>query len=169
MRTFLLVGLCTVCIIAARSARAATIQPQAIDRLTRCAGVVVEGRVTAVHGDWNSAHTQIYTTVTLDVTDTYKGDLPSGPMQFRYLGGTVGDMTMELVGEPSFAPEEHVFLFLHPQYNEVILPVVGFNEGKFRVDVDARGVEHLVGVSGSIAKPEAVHSVRSVPGSRAEQ
>jgi hypothetical protein len=155
---------CLGVVLSCASAAFAASGPRlSVDRLTRSAGVIVEGRVTEVQSEWTTDQSQIFTTVTLEVSETYKGDVPGGELRFRYLGGTVGDITMSLVGQPSFDRGERVLVFLHPNYGVVDLPVIGFSQGKFRVAADASGVEILEGDGVTLRKDELLRTVRAIP------
>jgi len=103
------------------------------DTLIRRAAVIVEGYVVGVTGVWDATHTQIHTDVRLSVRAAHKGDLPSGSLTIRQLGGTVGDITLAIGGETTFAVGENVFLFLAPGFEQGDFPLVGGEQGKFVV------------------------------------
>jgi hypothetical protein len=107
-----------------------------LNDLARSAGVIVEGHVRSVQSAWNDAHTQIYTTVTLQVASYYKGGDGGSQLAIRMLGGTVGDVTLAVLEQPRFTPEEDVVVFLSPQYAQGVFPVVAGDEGKFTETLD---------------------------------
>src|SRR5262249_33343562 len=84
----------------------------ALNDLARSAGVIVEGRVRSVQSAWNDAHTQIFTTIKLQVASYYKGGDGGSELAIRMLGGTVGDVTLAVLEQPKFTPDENVVLFL---------------------------------------------------------
>jgi len=134
-----------------------------LDQLTRRASVVVEGQVTAVNSAWNAAATQIHTTVTLRVGSYYKGDLRRNVLQIRMLGGTVGNMTMAVLGQPTFALNEQVTLFLKPNFEERDVPFVGASEGKFRVARDpVTGQDFLANGHLRVSKVNAVETIERI-------
>jgi hypothetical protein len=79
------------------------------------------------------------------------------------LGGIVGNMTMAVLGQPSFAVKDRVMLFLKPHFEQQDIPFVGANEGKFAVLVDpATGAELLHNEHRTLPKVEAEVSIRRV-------
>lgn len=154
---FLLLVPLFVCLIPAVARSQAT-----IDQLTRGAGVIVEGQVAAVDAAWNADHTRIYTTVRLDVARFHKGDAGQKTLDIRLLGGTVGDMALVVVGQPTFTPGESVFLFLNPNFEARDVPVVGRSDGIFRVTIDALGREALVSPTGTFTRGDVVTTIRNV-------
>jgi hypothetical protein len=60
---------------------------------------VIHGIVKEVRCDWNEDHSSIYTHVTLQVLDVFKGE-PRDEMVLITLGGTVGDKTIWVSDQP---------------------------------------------------------------------
>jgi hypothetical protein len=130
-------------------------------QLARSASVIVEGNITAKRSAWDADHHKIYTTVSLQVTQVHKGTAAAGPMQIRFLGGTVDDITLAIVEQPGFALGERVFLYLLPNYGVRDFPTVGQALGKFSVEVDpATGREVLVGEMGRFERDTVVREVQ---------
>ena len=136
-------------------------QSLTIDQMTRRASVIVEGQVASVTADWNPAHNQIHTTVHLQSVVYYKGT-GAGTLDVRLLGGTVGDMTMLVVDQPAFTSNEHVFLFLSPNFDARDVPIVGQFQGKLRVTTNAQGQDVLVGQKQTFQKNDVESSIRSI-------
>lgn len=84
-----------------------------IDALTASADTIVHADVASAKSEWNAAHDQIWTNITLQVRQMLKGDTTKKAISFRQLGGTVGDLTLTVVGLPSFAAGEEIVVFLH--------------------------------------------------------
>lgn len=104
--------------------------------LVRLSGTIAEGRVTAVHADWTPDHTQIFTTVTIQVSHQYKGARPdNGALSIRLLGGRVGDVSMELVDQPLFQTGENVIVFLDAT-SPTYAPLTGLFQGKLTIATD---------------------------------
>jgi hypothetical protein len=161
MRAFVLAVLVGLAVARVDVASASRILPVSIDQLTRNASVILEGEVTAVRGDWNSDRNRIYTTVSIRVDQFHKGALASRVVDVRYLGGTVGDVTMSVSGQPTFEPNERVFVFLKPNFEQRDVPVVGNDAGKFRMATSAQG-DVLLGSTQTIDKSDVVREIRSV-------
>ena len=106
------------------------------EQLVQLSSTVAEGRVTSVRSEWNANHTQIFTSVTIQVSSQIKGTTPrSGFLVVRLLGGRVGDVVMELIDQPTFTVDEDVIVFLDatsPQYT----PITGLYQGKLTVAPD---------------------------------
>jgi len=137
-----------------------------IEDLARGAGVVVEGRVESAASSWNATHTQIVTAVSVRVSQYVKG---SGPetIRMQLLGGTVGEITMAVLGQAEFTPAEDVFLFLSPTWESGQFPVVQGEHGKFSVRIDARsGRKVLSAPAINLFGDEVVRAVRSVSAAR---
>jgi hypothetical protein len=137
-------------------------QELTIDQMTRRASVIVEGQVTSVHGDWNTDHTKIYTTLRLQVARYHKGSASPGTLDIRFLGGTVGDMALVVIDQPTFSPGERVFLFLSPNFDTSDTPIVGQYEGKLRMTTNAQGQDVLLGSTQTFEKSDVVSSIRAV-------
>ncbi len=130
--------------VGAIPADATTVRSMDVTSLSRAAASVVEGHVVGTRCAWNEEHTQIYTYVTLDVTEVYAGGARVGVMEIRLLGGAVGDTAMIIPGAPGFANGEHLVLFLHDDPG-LYIPVVGLNQGKLSFTVDQRTGLEVVG------------------------
>jgi hypothetical protein len=161
MRAFALAVLVGLAVARVDVASATRALPVSIDQLTRNASVILEGEVTAVHGDWNSDRNRIYTTVSIRVDQFHKGALTTQVVDLRYLGGTVDDVTMAVFGQPTFEPNERVFVFLKANFDQRDVPVVGNEAGKFRMATSAQG-DVLLGPTQTYEKSDVVREIRSV-------
>lgn len=110
---------------------ASPIVPLPIDRLANEADLVLHGSVSglAVQRD---AEGRIYTKVTLDVTEPWKGEPNSDPFTVVHSGGILGNEWSQTDGEVSFKMGEEVvvFLVLNSRGEGV---TIGMNQGKFAV------------------------------------
>jgi hypothetical protein len=145
----------------ARPAAAHILPDYSIDQLTRQATVVLEGEVMAVASDWSADHTRIYTNVRIRVAHYHKGNLGQETLTLRLLGGTVGEITLAVVGQPGFERNEKVFLFLQPNFQTRDIPFVGGEEGKLRVVPSAAG-DVLLGPHQTFEKSVALDEIRAV-------
>ena len=63
--------------------------------------------------------------------------------QLEFLGGTVGDLTMEVAGMPQFSSGQRSVLFVGNTVRAAS-PLVGFMHGRFRVERDLQnGVDRV--------------------------
>lgn len=132
-------------------AAATEIVPLSIAELGQRSAQVVRGRVADVQSRWNASHTKILTEVRLDVTERFKG---SGGDVVRVveLGGTVGNVHMNVAGTVQWKQGEDVLLFLEPSIGPTF-HVSGFQQGRFRIDSDPNSTQ-LFARSESLLNPD---------------
>jgi len=137
-----------------------------IDELTRNSATVVEATVTGLASAWNDSHTEILTTVDLRRNALYKGAAPEN-LRLVLLGGTVGDMTLAVLGQVAFSANERVMLFLGPQWDMSSAPVYGGEHGKFTVTHDTvTNRDFLVNEGATVLKTDALSAVRRTNAAR---
>jgi len=103
------------------------------EQMVKSSKRIVEGRVTETRSEWNAAHNQIRTTVTIDVSQMLKGPMPANRrLVFEQLGGQVGDIIMDITDQPAFKVDENVIVFLRDP-SPAPTPVVGLTQGKLNV------------------------------------
>jgi hypothetical protein len=78
---------------------------------------------------------RIRTRVTFTVDETLRGS--GGVIVLEFLGGTVGDLTLEVADMPQFVAGERYVVFARDG-DRWVNPVVGFDQGLLRVSRDAR-------------------------------
>jgi hypothetical protein len=128
---------------------ATTVIPPTFDQLVQQAELIFQGTVTDMKSVWEGegAQRHISTYVTFQVEDTVKGN-PGKSYTIRMLGGTVGDLTMEITDTPKFHKGDREILFVEHNYDQFV-PLVGINHGHFRVQHDdASGRDILVNGEG---------------------
>jgi len=92
---------------------AATVQgPADIESLTASADAVVYARVSRRTSAWVPAGRQIFTTVTLQTIESWKG-APAQQVQVLVPGGEVGEIAQTVQGVAAFREGEEVVVFLH--------------------------------------------------------
>jgi hypothetical protein len=124
------------------SAQAASVIKMTVPDLVKESHRVVIGKVANVSSDWAQDRRQIYTTVTIDVSEDLKGS-SGDKITFRQLGGVVGDTRASIAGFPSFVPGSEVLLFLNDDPN-CPFATVGLGQGKFNITVDKLTGEKVV-------------------------
>ena len=121
------------------SARASLVLALDLAALTTRADQVVVGEVLSVRSDWDVAHKKIYSTIEVQVAETWKGQAPAdGRVIIKQAGGTVGDIEMRVHGMPRFAAGDRAVLFLRGTVAQAA--VVGLGQGMrpLRYDAEAR-------------------------------
>lgn len=96
----------------AQVAVATTLMRQGLDRLAIDNDVVVDGTVLDLHSYWNPRHTFILTDVRVRPLRTLKGVVDGNALTFTVPGGTVGEVTVLLVGGPNLLPGSEYVVFL---------------------------------------------------------
>jgi hypothetical protein len=94
--------------------------------------VIVRGRVTrvAVGRDRSGA---LYTYVTLSVADVVKGAVPDRTIIIKQLGGRSGSTALAIGGQPTFAANEDVVVFLEARPRDGTLSTTAQWQGKFTI------------------------------------
>ena len=120
------------------SARSTTVIAPTFDELVSRADVIFQGTVTDVKSQWTGEGGQrhIETYVTARVDEALKGEIGT-TYTLRLLGGTVGDMTMEVTDTPKFMIGHRDILFVENNGAQFD-PLVGIGYGRFRVERSAR-------------------------------
>lgn len=115
---------------------ATTVIPPTFEQLVQQAELIFQGTVTDVKSvsEGEGAQRHISTYVTFQVEDIVKGN-PGKSYTIRMLGGTVGDLTMEITDTPKFHQGDREVLFVEHNYDQFV-PLVGINHGHFRVQRD---------------------------------
>lgn len=156
MRRLLTLSLiCTL--LMAGVASSTTVIPPTFETLVSSANTIFVGEVMDVRSEWISTRDgrAIITKVTFKVEDVWKG-AAGAVTQLEFLGGTVGEMTMEVVGMPTFREGQRSVLFVSSEAKSAS-PLVGFWHGRMRVEKDPYGVDRVRTYDGrSLGNPNQV-------------
>lgn len=122
----------------------ADVSPRWTDvQLAGFSDVIIRGRVTRVAAGSDPRVHALYTYVTLDVTDVIKGAVRDRSITIKQLGGKLGSSALVIAGQPTFATDEDVIVFLEIRPRDHTLSTTALWQGKFTVTPD--------GASGGIA------------------
>ena len=124
---------------------AVTVAPVDFSSLVARAEFIFTGKVLATRSEWTGQGNArcIVTHLTFEVQAAHKGTPPSR-LELRFLGGTVGDTTLEVHGIPRFTIGERAILFVE-RNGEKFCPLVGIHHGKLGIERDqATGQEILI-------------------------
>ena len=138
-------------------ANSTTVIPPTFESLVSSANTIFVGEVTDVRSEWIASRDgrAIITKVTFRVEDVWKGAI-GATTQLEFMGGTVGETTMEVVGMPQFRAGQRSVLFVHGDAKSVS-PLVGFYHGRLRVERDINGVDRVRTYDGrSLGSPAEV-------------
>lgn len=120
------------------AAKATTVIPPTFEEMTDRAEVIFVGKVVSVRSEWRGVGTRraIFTLVEFEKSETLKGDAKSS-ITLQFLGGTVGEETLQVGGVPKFTVGDRELLFVAKNGVQVC-PIVGVFHGKFGVRKDQR-------------------------------
>lgn len=158
-----LLSLSLICtLLMAGVASSTTVIPPTFDALVSNANTIFVGEAIDVRSEWIATPQgrAIITKVTFKVEDVWKG-AAGATTQLEFLGGTVGEMTMEVVGMPQFREGQRSVLFVTSQARAAS-PLVGFWHGRMRVERDVNGVDRVRTYDGrSLGSPAEVGANRA--------
>src|SRR5262245_43860235 len=123
-------------LLAMDCANATTVVPPTFDELADRADLVFVGKVVGSQAVWGGAGTNqaIFTLVEFHTEEILKGTAAES-VSLRFLGGTVGGVTLEVVAVPKFNAGDRVVLFVEANGVQ-FCPLVGVYHGKFGVRKD---------------------------------
>ncbi|MFZ5469487.1 MAG: hypothetical protein ACOZIN_08630 [Myxococcota bacterium] len=105
--------------------------------LTKGSDAVVHGKVTGIEAKWSGDRRRIFTEVSLEVVETWKG-APPARLVIVQPGGVVGDVGQRVEGVAHFRVGEEVVVFLEARGTGRYL-VSGMAQGKYRVERSTDG------------------------------
>src|SRR5262249_17522281 len=117
--------------------RATSVEGEQFTQLSAEADVIFLATVADVRSQWaDPDHRGIETFVSFgDVTVLFGSAADASPLRFS--GGTVDDIREEGAGLPPFTAGERVLLFA--RRGRAVSPIIGFNQGYFRIVASSRG------------------------------
>lgn len=140
----------------AAPASATTLIRESLDDLVRGNATIVVGEVVDVSSYWNADGTFILTDVRVAISDVLKGDRSNRELTLTVMGGSVGDLTTLIIGNPEFVRGNSYVLFL----NEEDLPgtravtVRDLVQGIFDVRIDRDGLRAVSQANGHPLLPD---------------
>jgi len=142
----------------------------AIDRdfpdLVAKAEQIVVGTVAQIREDGDAAGGP-FTYVTFEPISVLKGDVGSS-LTLRFFGGSAGDTTVRISDMPTFTLGERALLFVAGN-GDVICPLVGIWQGRFRVRYDeSRGSEVVEDHGGTAITGRVGRHLRRQRGKRSD-
>jgi len=99
------------------------------------ADLAVLGTCEETSSSWGPEGKKIFTYTNIAVERCLKGNECADRLTVRQLGGRVDDITMTVVGSPTFHRGERVILFLRRSSDSHYL-MLGLSQGKFRVTLN---------------------------------
>jgi hypothetical protein len=132
-------AMCVAGLLALTRANATTVVPPTFEEMANRADLVFVGKVVGSHAEWRVAGSNqvIFTLVEFHTEEILKGTA-SASVSLRFLGGTVGGVTLEVVGVPKFKAGDRVLLFVEGNGVQ-FCPLVGVYHGMFGVRKEDKG------------------------------
>jgi len=120
-----------------------SIREVSMDEMLQQSQLVFEGTVTAIKAMENSQK-RIHTYVTFEIEDIIKGEYPGNTLTLRFLGGTVGDVTMTVSDMRLPQKGEHGIYFVELLERFQVNPLYGWSQGHFIVECDDTGIGRIM-------------------------
>ncbi|MFK8014730.1 MAG: hypothetical protein AB8G17_04775 [Gammaproteobacteria bacterium] len=92
----------------------------------------------------------LFTRVTMLVDRDIGGGLSASTVTFKVAGGVEGDTEVSVAGMPRFELDQRYVVFLRDDYTRGAVPIVGVNQGFFKVVSDENGMEQLLTHGGDL-------------------
>ena len=146
LRRLLLAAAAAATVLGASAAAASVMVEASVPELAREADVIARGRVARTESHVSSDGLRLYTVVTLEVSESWKGDAGK-TVQIQVPGGSRDGIAQIVQGAPQFRAGEDVVVFLRDRARRVDaakarpLQVVAMAQGKYEVALDEAGVE----------------------------
>jgi hypothetical protein len=125
-------------------ATATTIISPTFEELADRADLVFVGKVAGSRAEWRSSGTKrvILSLIEFELEEVLKGSAGTS-VTLQFLGGTVGDVTLEVASVPRFNPGERVLLFVEGNGIQ-FCPLVGVCHGKFGLRKEEKSGRDIV-------------------------
>ncbi len=138
-----IVALLIVLISAVSYSYASSVRHVTIDEMLQQCQFVFEGEVLALESI-ETGPKQIHTYVTFEIQDIIKGEYPNGIITLRFLGGTVGNITMAISDMKFPQPGERGIYFVESLERMQVHPLYGWSQGHFFVRPDETGTDRVM-------------------------
>lgn len=143
LRFVVSVAFAGLALLGANLATATTVQKFSRQELAKKSESIVIGKVEDVSSRQDAANREIYTYITLSVSESVKGAKGEKTVTIRQLGGSVGNLISAVPGTPSFKTGEEVVVFLTARDKEGYPWVMGLQQGKYSVVTDENGLKQV--------------------------
>lgn len=131
-----------VVLVFSRSTEATTAVMLSDTELIIDSRLIVTGRVISLTSEWDRSGSLIWTYVEVRADRVLKGELHESTIVLKQLGGTVGEKSLRVFGQPEFAPSERVLLYLNTGPDGSLHSAHTFM-GKFSIVADSAGTEFI--------------------------
>ena len=112
---------------------ASSVLAVSLEQLSKSAQIVFEGEVIGVTSDFNANQTAIHTHVTFRVVDVVKGVYDQTEITLRFLGGTVGEISLDVSDSTLPKLGEKGIYFVESLDRFQVNPLYGMDQGHFLI------------------------------------
>jgi len=148
-------------------AHATTVRPPTFSQLVGRSAFVAETVVKSVHSELltRGADRAIVTFVTFATRSAITGAVP-GEFTLEFLGGTVGELDMTVVGMPRFIVGQRDVVFVEKTAGQ-LCPLVTLGYGRYRVYTDASSPTPLIARDNGVPLEDVAEVALPMPDSAA--
>jgi hypothetical protein len=139
-----------ICVFLASSFSIALMKMLSLYRLVSGSDTIVKGRVESIHCEWSLDKRLIYTVLSVQVQEVFKGEFIGNTAIIQIPGGTVEDLSLAVSDMPEFETDETILVFLNTIKNAANLKnsstvaqgffpsfkVFGRSQGKFKINFE---------------------------------
>ncbi len=115
-----------------------------LEQLSTRSELVFEGAVISVQSTLDPDQVGIHTFVTFRVVDVIKGEYLEDELVLRFLGGTVGDIRVEVADSTFPAVGEEGIYFVESLSRFQVNPFYGMDQGHFLILTESRGQQIMM-------------------------
>jgi len=124
-------------------------QKSQIESLVEKSEVIVLGKVTVMHSEWNKNKSKIYTRVSIKVIENFKGSANDQTIVITHPGGEVDGVGELYSHMPKFTQDEEALIFAKRDKENNLIVTNGL-EGKFQITKNMTTGEKTVGLNKSL-------------------
>jgi hypothetical protein len=123
--------------------RASSVLQISFDELCAESDLIFEGRVVSVEASEDPASPLIWTHVTIDIAEVIQGRLDAGRVELKFLGGSAGGRRLQVTNMKIPQVGEHGIYFVEAKDRRQVHPLLGWQQGHFRIETGPDGSEHV--------------------------
>lgn len=125
-------ALAIACCMFTLSASAGPASDISDETMVNGARAIITGRVTRIESGWDAARNNLFTHITIAVSQVLKGEITDSTIVIEQIGGIANGKQRWLVGSPEFSLDEEVLLFLKTD-REGVLHTAYLGRGKYSI------------------------------------
>jgi hypothetical protein len=124
---------------------ASVILRMSFDQVVKGAELIVDGEVVSKEIRLSPISGRPFTYFNIAIIDLIKGDYPKKIIEIGYMGGQIGDMTLNVSNMRMPEIGERGIYFIETTNQQQIHPLIGWQQGHYRVIIDPNnGQERVV-------------------------